>query len=488
MTGVSSGTVMISYAISNVCGSDVATHMVTVYTFPATGNISGPDSVCAGSTITLSDTAAGGAWSASNAVATVSGTGVVSGVSPGVDTIIYIKANPACSSRSTHAVTVKPLPDAGTINGPGTLCVWDSLTLTDAATGGTWSQSPGGAALVPVSGGIKVLPVSTGTDTIFYSVTNSCGTAVASHVVVIETIPSVGTIGGPSEVCVGQTITLTDPFAGGLWSSANTGIATVGSVSGIVTGVTTGLDTIVYTLTNACGTASGSKAIAVKPLPYAGVIAGPSAVCVGDSAAFTDPIPGGTWSLENDNATLRGSVVVKGVTAGADVLSYTVSNSCGADVATKALTIEPVPAGIVITRNGHVLSVPSGYAGYQWTLNGSPIAGATSNTYTYSGIGSFGVIITNSFGCSFTCPAIDITDCTPDDILVFPNPSASIVYLQWCDDITVRLSAADGKLIRVYERVTEIDLAYLPNAVYTFTLFDSNGKKLLTKRVTKLTQ
>jgi hypothetical protein len=73
---------------------------------------------------------------------------------------------------------------------------------------------------------------------------------------------SLAPIGGTSFVSVGSTITLSNTTTGGVWTSSNPSIATIGS-TGIVTGVSTGSDTISYTVTNACGTAVATKVVTV---------------------------------------------------------------------------------------------------------------------------------------------------------------------------------------------------------------------------------
>lgn len=73
------------------------------------GIITGIDSLNAGFTTTLSDTVSGGSWSSSNnSIATISNTGIVYGVSPGVDTMWYILPTP-CGPDSAYFV-VKVLP------------------------------------------------------------------------------------------------------------------------------------------------------------------------------------------------------------------------------------------------------------------------------------------------------------------------------------------------------------------------------------------
>ena len=105
-----------------VCPTVTTTYTVTgtttgpcgVFTTTATSNvtvvsvaisITGPNSVCQGNTINLTTTGTGGAWSSSNpSVATVSTTGVVTGIITGTTTITYISGG--CSD--TKVITVNP--------------------------------------------------------------------------------------------------------------------------------------------------------------------------------------------------------------------------------------------------------------------------------------------------------------------------------------------------------------------------------------------
>jgi hypothetical protein len=84
-----------------------ATTTVTVNAAPATGTISGTNSIYAGQTSALSSTISGGTWSSSNtALATVSTSGVVTGVSGGSVVISYSKSSGGCPGYSTYAMTI----------------------------------------------------------------------------------------------------------------------------------------------------------------------------------------------------------------------------------------------------------------------------------------------------------------------------------------------------------------------------------------------
>ena len=128
VTGVTQGTTTIIYTVGDpaLCGTSSATHVVTVNPVPYAGTLSNA-SVCAGLSITMiSNGSVGGSWSSSNTgVATVNpSSGVVTGVAAGITTISYTVSTPTCGSATASAtLTVNPLPVAGPINGPSTVCV-----------------------------------------------------------------------------------------------------------------------------------------------------------------------------------------------------------------------------------------------------------------------------------------------------------------------------------------------------------------------------
>lgn len=83
VTGMSIGSCTITYSV----GSAFVTSPFSVNAATA---VTGPTSVCSGNNITLSGTPAGGAWtSGTPTVATVSPSGVVTGVGSGVVNIYY---------------------------------------------------------------------------------------------------------------------------------------------------------------------------------------------------------------------------------------------------------------------------------------------------------------------------------------------------------------------------------------------------------------
>src|SRR5262249_29128877 len=148
-----------------------------------------------------------------------------------------------------------------------------------------------------------------------YTVTSGCGTiAVATDVVTVNPLANAGTITGVASVCTGAATTLSDAVTGGIWSSTNTGVATV--IGGVVTGASSGTATISYTVANGCSTAAATAVVTVNPAPNAGTITGVPSVCVSATTMLSDVTTGGTWSSSNTGiATVIGGLV-GGVSSG----------------------------------------------------------------------------------------------------------------------------------------------------------------------------
>ena len=424
VTGVSSGTTIISYTITNSCGLAAATQIFTVNILPDAGTISGAGIVCAGSAIPLSDLASGGVWSSSaTSTATVGSAGLLAGVSSGTSTISYVVTNSCGIAITTKVITVDPLPAVGSISGTAVLCEPSSVLLSDVVTGGTWSSGSGGVATVGTDG--TVTGVAAGTAIITYSVTNNCGTNIATMVVTINPLPQAGTITGTVLLCQLSSTTLTDASPGGIWSSSNTAVASIGS-SGLLSGIAGGTAMISYSVTNSCGTAVATSIVTVNPQPDAGVITGADSLCIGSVIALSDLTAGGVWSTDVAGvATVGTAGNVTGISAGVATISYTVTNDCGSVRATMAVTVNPAPDAGVITGNltlcsGQTTSLSDIVSGGLWSSNNTGTA-TVSSAGIVSGVTAGTAIIsyavTNSCG---TTPVVAT-------VTVNPLPDAGVI-------------------------------------------------------------
>jgi hypothetical protein len=380
VTGVNVGTATISYNVGGVN----ATVVVTVGTPPVFGTISGPSVVCVNSSISLTDPIAGGVWTvASGSPAVVDASGNVTGTGAGgVATISYSIVGSICSVSATQTVTVNPTPNAGVINGAGTVCPGFTLQLSDVNPGGSWSSADLGIGSVS-SGGL-VSAIAPGVAIINYSITNSFScTGVTSAFIQVGPVAITGNL----TICAGNITNLADGSAGGTWSSGNAGIAHVGSSTGIVTGVSAGTVNISYTLPEGCSTTA-----MVTVQPALAPVIGPSNICAGSAEAFVDASAGGTWSSSDASvATVSlSSGVVVGVASGAAYISYTFSPGC---IGITLVSINPAPANFNLTGGG---SYCAGGTGVPIGLDGSE-PGIVYNLY----FGSMPEGTKNGTGSSF---------------------------------------------------------------------------------------
>ena len=319
---------------------------------PSTG------SLCVGGYLNLADSLApGGTWSCSpTSVATISGTttGYLYGVSAGVVNVTYTTGSGTV--YGTYTVSPTPGPITG---GPTQFCVGSGGTMMDATSGGVWSSSSPGTASVGAASGI-VTGVSGGYAYIYYTV-------AGCSVMVMDTVNETFTdpIAGPTTVCLGSTINLTDTVgAGSTWSSSDPAIASV-NTSGVVTGLSLGTTTISLAFTGICGTAYSTKVVTVTGGTI-GSISGPSSVAVGASGSFYCSPSGGTWSISPTTvATIDASGVVSGVSTGTAIITYT-AMSCGTMLTTTASVTVTAFDGI----SGHVLFSTPYYGGVKvWLIN-----------------------------------------------------------------------------------------------------------------------
>jgi len=222
--------------------------------------------------------------------------------------------------------------------------------LSDAVTGGTWSSLNPSIATVGSLTGV-VTGVATSSTQIEYATGPGC---YVLHVVTVNPGSTPAVISGPTTVCVGSTITLTDATPGGVWSSVSPSVATVVSTTGVVTGVSAGYDSIRYTITTSCGSAYIAHGINVVTTVTAGTITGTTTATVGGTTTLSDAVTGGTWTSSNTSiATVDPTTgLVTGVAAGTVTISYTVTGCGGTATATATVTITtPTPTNRI---SGHV--------------------------------------------------------------------------------------------------------------------------------------
>lgn len=465
---------------------------------PYPANIAGVTNICVGGTSTLSDATPGGTWSSSfPLIATISAGGILSGLTPGIDTITYT-IGAGCDAKAL--VTVNAYPTAVIAPAPTAVLCTGSTVLLTATTGAGYlyqwklggtnifgatnttytantignytivetnsagcsttsaittvnAVAPPVATITPSSsttfclGGSVVLNATTGAGytyqwfesgtpivgatSINYTanlagnytvqITNPSGCSGTSAATAVVVNPLPAAITGTDLLCVTLTTTLSDASGPGTWSSSTTGIATVGSLSGIVTGVSAGTATITYTLGTGCYTVAP---VTVNPLPVA--ITGVPNVCQGLTTLLTEAVPGGTWSSSNIGiATVgAGTGLVSGLAAGNATISYTMGAGC---FAVYAVTVNPLPAAITGTLavcSGSVTVLSDVTGGGAWS-SGLPAVATVGSTGAVTGVsgGTANITYTLPTGC------IESTTVTVNTVSAGPIGGASSVCI-----------------------------------------------------------
>ena len=254
----------------------------------ATAIITGPTSVCAGSTILLADATPGGTWSSSDpSVLTITSGGSATGLLPGVAVITY----DVSGVDATLTVTVDALP--APITGSGSICVGGTTTLAGSG-GGVWSSSTPGIVTIGATSGVAV-GVAVGVANIQYTLGTGCS---ATRTVTVQPTPSAYTMIGGGSYCAGGTAHLGLAYGStGISYQLYDGSTTVGSPvpganASLDFGYVTTAGTYTAIATSSTTTCSapmiGSAVVSMSPLPTVYTLTGGGIYCPGTTGAHIE--------------------------------------------------------------------------------------------------------------------------------------------------------------------------------------------------------
>jgi uncharacterized repeat protein (TIGR03803 family) len=414
--------------------SNTAISSVTVAQLPVITVNSG--SICAGSSFTIIPTgAASYSYQGGSNVVTPSSTTsyTVSGVSAA-----------GCVSSNTPAanITVVPLPVISASG--GAICAGSSFTI-----------NPTGATTYSYQGGSQVVSPGTTTSYTVVGYSNGCESMSISVNVTVNPLPVI-TISGPTDICEGETATLT-ANGGAIY---NWGTSTSPQLTVNPTVTTT--YSVQGTDVNGCS-ALGGYTLTVNPLPTITVFGG--AICPGNSFTL---VPSGATTYTYSS----GSNVVTPLTT----TSYSVSgtNSLGCTSLLPGVATVSVVNILTVTINGDnticsgdsVVLTANGASTYSWNT------GETSNviiknptvTTTYTVIGASGTCYDTTYH------SVNVNQLP--SILV--GSSATMIclgesaVLSASGALSYSWNVQQGQIITVSPTVT---------TVYTVTGTDANGCK-----------
>jgi large repetitive protein len=439
LTGVSAGTITVTYTVTNSFGCvSTATKVIQVKGIP-TALIQSPlaTSICQGETMNLQSSAAVSyAWSNG---ATTQNIAVNSSATGTVNYTVTVTGTNACTATSAPlAITVIPVPTIAAITGTGNypnFCLGNTSNLTNATANGIWSSSNTNVLTVnPLSGAANTLTI--GTATVSYYVANipGClnpnpGTATAT--ITVSTPPAAFiTPSGSTTFCQGGSVTLTAPSGVGynyLWSN--------GATTQSINATTSGSYSLTVTATGGCSVTSLPTTVTVLPIPTATIYpTGAINICSGTNVTLST---GSAVSYVWSNGAITPTVSVN--TSGTYSVTLTGTNGCTVTSAVSTVTVTPVPSA-VITANGPTNICDGGSVGLSVPTAGSYLwsNGATTQGISATSTGNYSVTATNGI-CSTTS--------TPVYVNFNPVPSSTVTAsgpTTFCQGGNVTLTAATG--------------------------------------------
>ncbi len=419
VAAISSGVAIITYTTGSGCYTTVP---FTVNAVPAA--ITGALTICPGTTSDLNSTTTGGVWTSSNtAIATVnSSTGLVTSVAGSGTSIIQYTVGGLCPRTVTVTIAASS-PNVGT----PTICLGQATAVTplsNATPGGLWTSSnPARIEVSPSTGVMNGLSI--GTAVITYSLNAGCFSTT-----IVSVTAAVNAITGVTNICPGNTTTLSCPTAGGTWSSSNSSVASTGT-GAVVTGISAGIATITYQVTAGC-----YKTTNVSVYGAIADITGIDTVCAGANTTLSSGPAGGTWSSSNTaRATINvTSGVATGISAGTTTITYRLGSSgC---MTTKVITINPSVPVITGTANvcpGATTTLLNAVADGTWSSSNTSKATIDASSGIVTGIAQGTSVVT--YMASPTCYRTTIQS-------VNAAPAAISGPASVCTDNTITLSSS----------------------------------------------
>ena len=413
---------------------------VTGATLPTVVATSAPDTICAGSSSTLTATVTGGTapynylWSnaATNSTANVTPAATIT------YSVTVTDVN-GCSNSTTVSVVVITAPTVSITAPTDSMCTGNSVTLTASGAGlVTYSWAP----TASTNASLSVTPTVTTTYTVIGKDAQGC-TGTATYTVYVSDGPAV-TVSQNDSICGGKTVTLSASASGG-------GITYVWSPGGATTqNITVApASTTIYTVsaTNACGTVSANVTVFIMPTPTPNFSVIPSQGCAPLCVSFRDlstvnsgSITQWAWSFGNGDTQLVHTPIYCYQKSGIYSVGLTVTSNSGCSASLSkvnlitvysnpnpSFTATPQPTTMLQPTIQFTDQTTDAYGIVFWSwkfgVPGNDTLSYLQNpTYTYWDTGTYCATetVTNLYGC------IDsITNCVViDPIFALYIPSA----------------------------------------------------------------
>jgi hypothetical protein len=418
-----------SYAVrvTNAAGCWALSAPVAVTVTPAPSSVvsvSGPLSVCAGGSVTITVVAdPGNTYQWFDAAGPIAGaTSVAYTASTSGDYYVQVTNAAGCAVVSALTIfTVNPLPDASISAGGPTIFCTGSGVLLSAIPGLSYQWLRDGVAIAGANSANYAATASGAYKVVVVNATTGCTatTTVATDVTVISSPTAIALT--PARFCWGGNALLSTSVSG--LGSALTyqwffnGTAIPGATSPTYNAGVEGDYTCQIVVTGGCTVLTTTASVTEVPLPNPLVASSGTAVYT--SGMYV------TYQWYKDLIAIAG--------------------------ATSAST--------AITGNGN----------YKVAVTDTNGCQAVSATYVVTGWSG-----TNS-----------VTDINDTEVTIYPNPASASVFITAQVPVSAIVSSIDGKTLITQPNAKAISLSSLADGVYIITLYDNNGQQLKVQKLIK---
>lgn len=314
---------------------------------------------------------------------------------------------------------------------------------------------------------------------------------------------------GGTSICQGSQITFTNQSTNApqtyQWTFPGGTPATSTAANPTVTYNTPGTYTVELIANNAIGSDSEIKTnyITVNPQPLVTASSSPTESCFGIPVTLS-ATGANTYTWFPVSGLTQGNTGSSVSAAPNNTITYTVNGASAAgciataQVTVNILTSPPVPS-LNFNEQSNQLSTTAIANSYQWFLNGVPIPGANSATYTPTQSGLYSLEIAGANGCVSKSASINVVLTSLNalnnklNVSLYPNPNDGRFILE--HDATKRLTVdvfnllgakvSETQFIQANETKHSFDFAYLPKGIYLLRLSNADGN-FETIRFTKM--
>ena len=413
------------------------------------------------------------------------------------------------ATSNTITMTMDTMPYVGMITGVDSeVCVGVTITLSDSVAGGVWTSS--GIYTSVINGIVKGLqdggsfefnrfPAS---DTVRYTISNSCGTVGAKKAIQVNPLPDAYfTTYNPliytRALCVGGSLQV-DYGVSSPWLHFTYGFA-YDCYYGIC-GRSAGTDYVYNIMSNVCGTDSFGMWVTVLPGVNNGtMVISDTELCIGEKLLISELNTTGTpyWYLGDTNTILNyigtTSISLTGAKAGVSTVCVRGFDQCGnwsASGFCRKIVVKQTPQAV--TGPDHVwidsvIQLSDSTQSGIWKSDSTEIAEVDAASGAVRGIREGQAVISYSGGnsCSTTY-TVTVTEYKKetyaDHASLFPNPAQNEVIFQqeqlvYATCIITDVAGRTIKTQRLQKGYTIINIEALERGTYYARAIGTGMKK-----------